>query len=99
MLKINGYPKLIGTQLEPNHNISNVVEYPNFYDITISNNKTAFTCLIGLRRESIGHWNGVKTYEILYNGKQIGNEVSADYISNIYNMLEQIQSVVKSYPC
>jgi hypothetical protein len=98
MLTIKGYQKLLQTEfLGGRYHIQQVTEYDRFYDIQIVNQK-GFTCLIGLRRESLGNWNGVPTYQILVNGREIGNEVSVKYISDKVNMVRQIEGILNDYP-
>ena len=98
MLTIRGYQKLLQTEfLDGRYHIQQVSEYDRFYDIQIVNEE-GFTCLIGLRRESLGNWHGIPTYEILVNGKGIGNEITADYISDKDNMVLQIEGILQAYP-
>ena len=98
MLTIKGYGKLLQTEfLGGRYHIQQVTEYDRFYDIQIIN-EGGFTCLIGLRRESFKNWNGLPTYQILVNGREIGNEVSADYISDKRNMVRQIEGILQAYP-
>jgi hypothetical protein len=98
MLTIKGYQKLLQTEfLDRRYHIQQVSEYDGFYDIQIVN-EGGFTCLIGVRRESLGNWHGIPTYEILVNGKSIGNEITAGYISDKGNMVRQIEGILQSYP-
>jgi hypothetical protein len=98
MLRIKGYQKLLQTEfLGGRYHIQQVTEYDRFYDIQIIN-EGGFTCLIGLRRESFKNWNGVPTYQILVNGREIGNEVSVKYISDKGNMVRQIEGILQEYP-
>ena len=97
MLTIRGYEKLLFTSFLGRYHIQQVSEHDRFYDIQIVNGR-GNTCLIGLRRESLGNWHGIPTYQILVNGKEIGNEVSADYISDKDNMVLQIEGILKAYP-
>ena len=98
MLTIKGYQKLLQTEfLGGRYHIQQVSEYDRFYDIQIIN-EGGFTCLIGLRRESLKNWNGIPTYEILVNGGKIGNEITAGYISDKGNMVRQIEGILQSYP-
>ena len=98
MLTIKGYQKLLQTEfLGGRYHIQQVSEYDRFYDIQIVN-EGGFTCLIGLRRESLKNWNGIPTYQILVNGREIGNEITADYISDKDNMIRQIEGILQAYP-
>lgn len=98
MLTIKGYQKLLQTEfLDRRYHIQQVREYPNFYDITICNQK-GFTTLIGVRRESLKNWNGIPTYELLLNGKDISVSITADYIADKDNMVLQIEGILKDYP-
>jgi hypothetical protein len=98
MLTIRGYQKLLQTEfLGGRYHIQQVSEYDSFYDIQIIN-EGGFTCLIGVRRESFKNWNGIPTYEILVNGKSIGNQITADYISDKGNMVRQIEGILNDYP-
>ena len=98
MLTIKGYGKLLQTEfLGERYHIQQVTEYDRFYDIQIIN-EGGFTCLIGLRRESFENWNGIPTYELLLNGKDIKVSVSADYISDKDNMVLQIEGILNDYP-
>jgi hypothetical protein len=98
MLTIKGYKKLLQTEfLGGRYHIQQVTEYDRFYDIQIIN-EGGFTCLIGVRRESLKNWNGIPTYEILVNGREIGNEITADYISDKDNMIRQIEGILQTYP-
>ena len=100
MLRIKGYQKLLGEEFvttKGEYHIQQVTEYDRFYDIQIINER-GFTCLIGLRRESLGNRHGIPTYQILVNGREIGNEISADYISDKDNMVRQIEGILQAYP-
>ena len=98
MLTIRGYQKLLQTEfLGGRYHIQQVSEYDRFYDIQIIN-EGGFTCLIGVRRESFKNWNGIPTYQILVNGREIGNEITADYISDKDNMIRQIEGILQAYP-
>ena len=98
MLTIRGYQKLLQTEfLGGRYHIQQVSEYDRFYDIQIIN-EGGFTCLIGVRRESFKNWNGIPTYEILLNGREIGNQITADYISDKDNMIRQIEGILQAYP-
>jgi hypothetical protein len=98
MLTIKGYQKLLQTEfLGGRYHIQQVSEHDSFYDIQIVNGR-GNTCLIGLRRESLGNWHGIPTYEILVNGKGIGNEITAGYILDKDNMVLQIEGILQTYP-
>ena len=99
MITIRGYNKLLGKVLHPNYSILHVSEDDRFYDFIISNNVTAKTCIIGLRRDSLSSHNGKQTYEILYNGRDISNEVTMDWIADKDNMLIQMEGILSDYPC
>ena len=99
MITIRGYNKLLGKVLHPNYSILHVSEDDRFYDFIISNNVTANTCIIGLRRDSLSSHNGKQTYEILYNGRDISNEVTMDWIADKDNMLIQMEGILSDYPC
>ena len=99
MITIRGYNKLLGKVLHPNYSILHVSEDDRFYDFIISNNVTANTCIIGLRRDSLSSHNGKQTYEILYNGRDISNEVTMDWIADKDNMLIQMEGILNDYPC
>jgi hypothetical protein len=98
MLTIKNYRKLLRTDLlNSRYLIKNITEYPTFYDFTISN-QTGYTTLIGIRRESLKDWNGIPTYQILLNGRDITCDVSKNYISDKNNMIGQIEAILKTYP-
>ena len=99
MITIRGYNKLLGKVLHPNYSILHVSEDDRFYDFIISNNVTANTCIIGLRRDSLSSYEGKQTYEILYNGRDISNEVTMDWIADKDNMLIQMEGILSDYPC
>jgi hypothetical protein len=97
MLTIKGYGKLLQTEFLGRYHIQQVSEYDRFYDIQIVN-EGGFSCLIGLRRESIREWNGIPIYDVLLNGKDIKVSISADYIADMDNMVRQIEGVLNDYP-
>ena len=99
MITIRGYNKLLGKVLHPNYSVLHVSEDDRFYDFIISNNVTANTCIIGLRRDSLSSYEGKQTYEILYNGRDISNEVTIDWIADKDNMLIQMEGILSDYPC
>ena len=99
MITIRGFQKLVGKVLHPNYSVLHVSEDDRFYDFIISNNVTANTCIIGLRRDSLSSHNGKQTYEILYNGRDISNEVTMDWIADKDNMLIQMEGILSDYPC
>jgi hypothetical protein len=99
MIKIKGYQKLVGKVLHPNYSVLHVSEDDRFYDFIISNNVTANTCIIGLRRDSLSSYEGKRTYEILYNGRDIRNSVTKDWIVDKDNMLIQMEGILSDYPC
>ena len=99
MITIRGFQKLVGKVLHPNYSVLHVSEDDRFYDFIISNNVTANTCIIGLRRDSLSSHNGKQTYEILYNGRDISNEVTMDWIADKDNMLIQMEGILNDYPC
>ena len=99
MITIKGFQKLVGKVLHPNYSVLHVSEDDRFYDFIISNNVTANTCIIGLRRDSLSSHNGKQTYEILYNGRDISNEVTMDWIADKDNMLIQMEGILNDYPC
>jgi len=99
MLTIKGYQKLVGKVLHPNYSVLHVSEDDRFYDFIISNNVTAKTSIIGLRRYSLSSYEGRQTYEILYNGRDISNEVTMDWIADKDNMLIQMEGILNDYPC
>ena len=99
MITIKGYNKLLGKVLHPNYSVLHVSEDDRFYDFIISNNVTANTCIIGLRRDSLSSYEGKQTYEILYNGRDISNEVTMDWIADKDNMLIQMEGILIDYPC
>ena len=99
MITIKGYNKLLGKVLHPNYSVLHVSEDDRFYDFIISNNVTAKTCIIGLRRDSLSSYEGNQTYEILYNGRDISNEVTKDWIADKDNMLIQMEGILNDYPC
>ena len=99
MITIKGYNKLLGKVLHPNYSVLHVSEDDRFYDFIISNNVTAKTCIIGLRRDSLSSHNGKQTYEILYNCRDISNEVTMDWITDKDNMLIQMEGILNDYPC
>ena len=99
MLTIKGYQKLLGTTLHPHYSILHISEDDRFYDFIVSNNVTTKTCIIGLRRDSLSSYMGRQTYEILYNGRDISNEVTMDWIADKDNMLIQMEGILSDYPC
>ena len=99
MITIRGYNKLLGKVLHPNYSVLHVSEDDRFYDFIISNNVTTKTCIIGLRRDSLSSYEGKQTYEILYNGRDISNEVTMDWIADKDNMLIQMEGILSDYPC
>jgi hypothetical protein len=98
MLTIKGYQKLVGKVLHPNYSVLHVSEDDRFYDFIVSNNVTTKTCIIGLRRDSLSSYEGRQTYEILYNGRDISNEVTMDWIADKDNMLIQMEGILRDYP-
>ncbi len=98
MLTIKGYQKLLQTEfLDSRYHIQQVSEYDKFYDIQIVN-EGGFSCLIGVRRESIRDWNGIPVYDVLLNGKDIKVSITAGYISDKDNMVLQIEGILNDYP-
>lgn len=99
MLVIKGYNKLDGRYVTPTYRIREVKESTNFYDFYMVNQQTGFSAVIGLRRISEETWNnGEDVYDFLWNGQPIPNSVSANWISDLDNMISALKSITEDKP-
>ena len=98
MLKIKGYDKLDGRYVTPTYRIREIKEAKNFYDFYMVNQQTGFTAVIGLRRTSEDIEDGEYVYDFLWNGRPIPNSVSANWISDMDNMITVLKNITEQKP-
>ena len=98
MLTIKGYNKLDGRYVTPTCRIREVKEAKNFYDFYMVNQQTGFTAVIGLRRTSVDIEDGEYVYDFLWNGQPIPNSVSANWISDLDNMITALKNITEQKP-
>ena len=98
MLTIKGYNKLDGRYVTPTYRIREIKEAKNFYDFYMVNQQTGFTIVIGLRRTSEDIEDGEYVYDFLRNGQPIPNSVSANWISDMDNMITALKNITEQKP-
>ena len=98
MLTIKGYDKLDGRYVTPIYRIREIKEAKNFYDFYMVNQQTGFTIVIGLRRTSEDIEDGEYVYDFLRNGQPIPNSVSANWISDMDNMITALKNITEQKP-
>ena len=99
MLTIKGYDKLDGRYVTPTYRIREIKEAKNFYDFYMVNQQTGFTAVIGLRRISDEKSEtGDDVYDFLWNGRPVPNSVSANWISDVDNMITALKNITEQKP-
>ena len=100
MLTIKGYNKLDGRRITITYRIKEVKETRNFYDFYVVNELNGFSAVIGLRRTSRmkSETNNRDSYDFVWNGQYVPNSVTADWISDVDNMVKALKSVTDDKP-
>ena len=99
MLTIKGYNKLDGRRITITYRIREVKETRNFYDFYVVNELNGFSAVIGLKRISEEKSDtGEDVYDFLWNGQPIPNSVSANWISDVDNMVKALKGVTEDKP-
>ena len=99
MLTIKGYNKLDGRRITITYRIREVKETRNFYDFYVVNELNGFSAVIGLRRTSVRQSPiNRDVYDFVWNGQNIPNSVTADWISDVDNMVKALKGVTEDKP-
>ena len=100
MLTIRGYKKLNDVDVNFDYHIRKVNETKGFYNFILVNNKTGYTAVIGLRRESKESFkhNGEPTYDMIWNGQETRVGVTSNWIADRDNMIKALNTITEERP-
>ena len=74
--------------------IKRIDEHQNFYDFIIFNRNNGHTSVVGLNRHSKTEFRGERTYDLLWNGIDSRESVTASYIEDKNEMIKSLKSVI-----